>query len=129
MSAKKNALLGENFSTATHKLRKKVMFAAIAALGVNKCYRCEKPIESVEVLSLEHKEPWQSAENPKEMFYDLNNIAFSHLSCNSGAARSHRKRFFSEEEKRLGGAEADKRYRDKHYTKERRHAQYLRTGN
>jgi hypothetical protein len=79
---KRSALLGENISTATHKLRKSIMFAAIVALGVDVCYRCNEKIDNIDHLSIEHKEPWQSAMDPKAAFYDLNNIAFSHLSCN-----------------------------------------------
>ena len=29
--------------------------------------------------------PWLDSINPKESFFDINNIAFSHLSCNVGA--------------------------------------------
>lgn len=39
-------------------------------------------IENIRDLSVEHREPWQSAENPKESFFDLDNIEFSHLNCN-----------------------------------------------
>lgn len=83
---KKTALLGENAGTAAHKLRKSILFAAIAALGANICYRCAQVIDDIAQLSIEHKEAWQSAEKPREAFYDLNNIAFAHLSCNSRAA-------------------------------------------
>ena len=33
-------------------------------------------------LSIEHKVPWMSADNPIDAFFDLDNIAFSHLKCN-----------------------------------------------
>ena len=29
-------------------------------------------------------EPWQIADDPTAVFFDMNNIAFSHLHCNSG---------------------------------------------
>jgi hypothetical protein len=86
MSQKKSDLLGENFSTASGKLRKMIMFDLIQRLELNTCYRCTLPIETVETLSIEHTEAWQSAENPKEVFYDLSKIAFSHLVCNVSAA-------------------------------------------
>ena len=44
-------------------------------------------IKTVEGLSIEHKTPWLDRENAKELFWDLDNIAFSHLSCNSGARK------------------------------------------
>jgi hypothetical protein len=44
-------------------------------------------IESEKQLSIEHKIPWLDSENPISLFFDLENIAFSHLSCNSSAAR------------------------------------------
>lgn len=81
-SKKRSLLLGENISNATHKLRKHIMFAAISALGADKCYRCNQRIVRIEDFSIEHKAPWQSALDPKTAFFDLNNIAFSHLTCN-----------------------------------------------
>jgi len=42
------------------------------------------PIDSVEELSIEHKIPWLN--NSSELFWDLDNIAFSHLICNTRAA-------------------------------------------
>ena len=35
--------------------------------------------------------PWQNSETPNNLFFDLENIAFSHLSCNSAAAKNPRK--------------------------------------
>ena len=36
---------------------------------------------------MEHVEPWLDSDNPIIKFYDLDNIKFSHLSCNSKAGR------------------------------------------
>jgi hypothetical protein len=36
-------------------------------------------------LSIEHKEAWQGAADPKLAFFNPDNIAFSHLSCNISA--------------------------------------------
>lgn len=85
-NATKNAALGESYGAASNRLRKQVMFKLIQQLGLEHCFRCEGIIESAESLSLEHKDAWLSAEDPKSSFFDLDNIAFSHLSCNSGAA-------------------------------------------
>jgi hypothetical protein len=92
MSKKKSELLGENFSTAAHKLRKSIMFDLIQKLELDSCYRCTLKIESIDALSIEHIESWQRSEDPVESFYSLENIAFSHLNCNVGAAyRPHKK--------------------------------------
>jgi hypothetical protein len=37
-------------------------------------------------MSIEHKEAWMGAADPLASFFDLENIAFSHLSCNCSAA-------------------------------------------
>ena len=44
------------------------------------CFKCGETIETPETLSIEHKIPW--LDNSVELFWDMNNIAFSHLSCN-----------------------------------------------
>jgi hypothetical protein len=75
-------LLGEPIGTATAKLRKSILFKLIQMLDLDICFQCGKKIETVDDFSIEHKVPWQSANNPRDTFYDLNNIAFSHLHCN-----------------------------------------------
>lgn len=82
----KGSLLGLNFSTASQRLRKLIMFDLVQHLELDQCFQCGGKIEDVDDLSVEHKEPWQGADDPKAAFFDLNNIAFSHLRCNSGAA-------------------------------------------
>lgn len=98
MSKQKTLLLGENFSTAAHKLRKAIMFSLIQELNRDICHRCTLKIDSINELSIEHIESWQSAKNPSGSFYDLKNIAFSHLSCNSSAA--HRKKKYATDQER-----------------------------
>lgn len=95
MSKKKSEQLGMNFSTAQHQLRKNVMFALMIRCGLNNCHQCGKKIETPKDLSIEHKIPWLDSENPKDLFWDLNNLAFSHLTCNVRAAdhsRNHLKK-------------------------------------
>ena len=91
---KKRAVkLGEPFGTACHKLRKSILFNLLIQLKQNICYRCKKEILNLTDLSIEHKKPWLNSDNPKFDFYDLNNIAFSHLSCNvADADRSFTKK-------------------------------------
>lgn len=86
----KNKALGEPYGTASAKLRKMILFSLIRRLELDVCFRCGKKIESIEDLSIEHIEAWLNSDSPREKFYDLNNIAFSHLRCNSSCAnRDH----------------------------------------
>lgn len=81
-NAIKDAALGMPHGTAGHQLRKGLLFKFAAQLGLTVCFNCGKIIESVDDLSIEHKLPWLNADNPREAFFDLDNIAFSHLRCN-----------------------------------------------
>lgn len=92
---KKNEALGENYATASNKLKKLIMFDLIQRLDLDWCYRCGNKLTEVSNLSVEHKDAWMAAENPKESFYDLDNIAFSHLGCNVGARRTSPKKRFN----------------------------------
>ena len=83
----KARLLGEPSGTANAKLRKAILFQFLQELNKNTCFQCGKKINDISELSIEHKLPWMSADNPKESFYDLNNISFSHLKCNTLAGR------------------------------------------
>lgn len=79
---KKAEQLGMPFGTACYRLRKAILFHLIRVTGLNGCYRCGEIIESVDDLSIEHKAPWLDSDDPVELFFNLDNIAFSHLSCN-----------------------------------------------
>lgn len=81
----KSEHLGMNASTAQHQLRKKILFSLLKKLNENFCFQCGAEIESEETLSIEHKTPWLHGD--VSLFWDLDNIAFSHLKCNIGAAR------------------------------------------
>lgn len=84
---KKNEQLGMPYGTACARLRKSILFSLLKETGKNICFQCGKIIESEKELSIEHKINWLDSENPKELFFDLKNIAFSHLSCNISVAR------------------------------------------
>ena len=79
---KKDLQLGMSHGKAQHKLKKSILFGFLVKTNENFCYRCNKKIENIEELSIEHKIAWLDSENPVDLFFDLNNIAFSHLSCN-----------------------------------------------
>lgn len=71
--------------TASARLRKLVMFRLVQKLGEDICYRCARNIETVGELDIEHKGPWfDVAPSP---FCALDNVAFSHLSCNASSRR------------------------------------------
>jgi hypothetical protein len=72
--------LGMPFGTASHRLRKSILFSFVQRLNLDTCYKCSVKIEKIEELSIEHKEPWFDRDVSK--FWDLDNIAFSHLKCN-----------------------------------------------
>jgi hypothetical protein len=87
---RKTQTLGLPLGTASNRLRKSILFKLIKKCGEDLCYRCNKQIESVEQLSIDHKEDWLYSDKPIQLFYDLENIAFSHLKCNvelSGARK------------------------------------------
>ena len=83
---RKNELLGMSHGSAVHRLRKAIMFRMLKRLGEDACFHCGKKIENIDDLSIEHIKPWQSAKDPLVAFFDLDNIAFSHLKCNCAAA-------------------------------------------
>lgn len=85
----KRVQLGMPHGTATNRLRKQIIFMLLWELRRLKCHRCGKQIGSAIELSIDHKEPWLNAPNPQERFFDLSNVAFSHLSCNSGAGKRY----------------------------------------
>jgi len=70
-----------NLSTASNRLRKLVLFKLVQDTNQDDCFRCGKTISSAEELSIEHKEFWLDAD--PALFWDMENIAFSHLKCNS----------------------------------------------
>ena len=72
--------LGVHKSTAMARLRKMVLFELVKKTGMDRCHQCKLIIHDVAELSIEHIEPWLWRD--VNLFWDLNNIAFSHLSCN-----------------------------------------------
>lgn len=70
--------LGISSGAANYKLHKDIIWYLIEDKN---CYRCKLPMTR-ETFSIEHKINWLNSENPKDLFFDLNNITFSHLKCN-----------------------------------------------
>lgn len=77
-----------NPSTASNRLKKLILFNFIQKLQLDICHQCGDKIENENELSVEHKIPWIDSEDPKKLFFDIDNISFSHLKCNISARRS-----------------------------------------
>jgi hypothetical protein len=93
-NARKSAFLGMPHGTAIHRLRKMILFQFVQRLGEDICFKCSERIETIDELSIEHKQPWEGIS--VELFWSLENIAFSHLRCNraergSGGGAQRRK--------------------------------------
>lgn len=84
---KKKDQLGIDHGTASSRLRKMVLFSLLKQYKLNYCFQCSSEIETETELTIEHKIPWLDSEDPKKLFFDLDNVAFSHHSCNVAAAR------------------------------------------
>ena len=124
--------LGMSYGAACNRLRKTILFSLICRLDLNTCFQCDGEILSVADLSIEHKEPWARAENPVESFFSLDNISFSHLSCNISAANAGRRMYHTPEEEQEGYNRRSREYRARtpvEVKKKRRVERYKRTGN
>src|SRR6476620_6165346 len=121
-NAKKVEQLGMPQGTANARLRKNLTFHLAKQLGQHFCFRCEKEIETVEEFSVEHKEPWLDSENPSDMFFNLENIAFSHLKCNIASGRRPLKKYFTPEAKQEALRATARKSQKKYCTKEVRRA-------
>lgn len=129
---KKAQQLGMNPSTASHRLVKDLLFKMVCDTEQNKCFQCGEPMERNN-FSIEHKTPWLDSENPQELFFNLENIAFSHLKCNvqnarrakseCGTSRSYNKGCRCEECK-----SAKREKYANYYSTEKRQARYSQTG-
>ncbi len=76
----KTEQLGMSFGKANQRLRKMIMFMLAQKCSMDSCFRCGEKIEDIGHLSIEHKLPWEGRD--VSLFWDLDNIAFSHLRCN-----------------------------------------------
>lgn len=86
MSDKKKMQLGMNPSTAANRLVKDVLWKLIVQTNQDICCKCGEPM-SRETFSIEHVIPWLDSEDPVGLYFDLENISFSHLRCNVEDAR------------------------------------------
>lgn len=75
------AVLGMPFSTANNRLKKMIFYSLLVKCQLIDCFVCLQPIASYLELSIEHKEPWEN--RSIDLFWDLENIGFSHRKCNT----------------------------------------------
>ncbi len=80
MNRSKEQTLGMPYGTACNRLRKSLLFSLFQRLGEATCFRCRKPINSVDEFTIEHKREWEGVS--ADLFFDLRNIACSHPVCN-----------------------------------------------
>ena len=125
---KKRDQLGMDAATASHKLRKLILFSLVQQTGRDVCFKCQTNIETVGELSIEHKAPWLDSHDPVGVFFDLNNIAFSHLRCNIASSRKPNKRYFSSDDLKQANRARWRSSKRRSYSSEKRRAKYLRTG-
>lgn len=120
--------LGMSVGAARNKLHKSILFDLVCKLEQNICFQCGDFINNIDDFSIEHMEPWLHKENSKDLYFDLNNIAFSHLKCNIKSARRLNKIYESDEER---NSVQWKRYWDKMSKEEqqkRRRDNYVKYG-
>lgn len=123
---KKTQQLGMNPSTATYRLLRDLLFDRVKDTP---CFRCGEKMTR-DTFSIEHKKSWMDSDDPVGNYFDLNNISYSHHSCN---ARHHSK--FGTAKKGEALVEHIKVYNKEYklrFTEEerkvKRREQYLRTG-
>ena len=95
-----------NPSTASGRLVKDLLWDMIVQLDKDICFHCNKPMQR-DNFSIEHKKPWLDSEDPVGLYFDLDNISFSHLKCNFERARKPNKIYEDSLER---GRESSKRY-------------------
>tara|TARA_R100000479_G_scaffold107563_1_gene53936 strand:+ start:73 stop:453 length:381 start_codon:yes stop_codon:yes gene_type:complete len=86
----KTKQLGMNPGTASNRLKKNLLFEFAKRLDMHWCYQCAAEIKNSDQFTIEHKTPWLHSEDPRGLFFDIDNIAFSHKSCNYSAARNRK---------------------------------------
>jgi hypothetical protein len=86
MIDKKKEQLGMNPSTASGRLVKDILWSFIVKNCQDNCCKCGNQMTR-ETFSIEHVKPWLDSDNPVDLYFDLDNISFSHLTCNIADAR------------------------------------------
>lgn len=82
---KKREQLGMAWGTANGRLQRRILFHMVQKAQEDTCFHCGLKIDTIEEFSVGHKTPW--LDQDPELFWDMDNIAFSHYKCNIAAAR------------------------------------------
>ena len=77
--------LGMKYGTASWRLQRLMLFWCAQDFGLDNCYRCGEKMDSVNDFTIDHIQPWIGVSS--DLFWDVNNIAFSHMRCNIQSAR------------------------------------------
>lgn len=83
MKTKMETQLGVSSGTARWRLLKMTLFRILQKTELDVCYRCGGKILRWQDLSLDHIKDWLDID--PALFWDTDNIAFSHLRCNNAA--------------------------------------------
>ena len=118
-------LLGMNPQTAKYRLDRDLLFDLAVKAGY-KCFRCSGELTR-ETFSVDHKQNWSVAADPKAVYFDLSNVAFSHHGCNSTYKSTPRPAHHYRDGCRCGACREWKRQQQP-YDSARRRAIYQRTG-
>ena len=98
---RKREQLGLPIGTATHRLRKMILFNLIQETNRDRCIRCKSRIYRVEDLAIDHESAWLDVS--PDLFWDLRNIGFSHTRCNAQFRRTVSGRRFGPSPARMVG--------------------------
>ena len=63
-----------------------IMYSLARKLSMLDCYRCKKEIDDISDFTIDHKKGWVNVS--PALFWDMNNIAFSHATCNFNAGKT-----------------------------------------
>ena len=124
---KKQQQLGMNPSTASGRLVKDILYKLIVDTNQNTCYHCGEQMDR-DTFSIEHKTPWLDSIDPVGLYFSLDNISFSHQSCNSGAARSAKRKYETPEEANQAQLKKSRERRKEIYDPIQRSERYKTTG-
>mgnify|MGYP002346281941 CR=1 FL=1 len=117
-------------STARAKLVMDLLFHMVMTHTSGTCARCGELLTRSS-FTIDHMDPWLDSEDPFSKYFDVSNVRYSHLSCNSKASRRPHKKYFSEEDVKNALLEKGRRYRRSlpdEVKRERRRKNYLVNG-
>ncbi len=89
LNNRKKEQLGMNTTTAKTRLLRLITLNLLRRLGEDKCYVCKQAL-TIEDFSIEHIKDWLSIDS--NLFWDIDNIAFSHVLCNKLKQESKNKK-------------------------------------